>query len=48
MNDPADDLARAVEAVLFAAELPLTPPEITAYVGGDADVKGALAAMAQH
>ncbi len=48
MNDPADDLARAVEAVLFAAELPLTPPEITAYVGGDADVKGALAAIAQH
>lgn len=48
MNDPADDLARAVEAVLFAAELPLTPPEIAAYVGGDADVKGALAAIAQH
>ena len=48
MNDPADDLARAVEAVLFAAELPLTPPEIAAYVGGDANVKGALAAIAQH
>lgn len=48
MNDPAEDLARAVEAVLFAAELPLTPLEIAAYVRGDGDVKGALATLAQH
>jgi segregation and condensation protein B len=48
MIDPADDLSRAVEATLFAAEAPLTPTEIATYVGGDADVKGALAALADH
>ena len=42
MNDPADDLSRAVEACLFAASEPMTPAEITAYVGVDADVKRAL------
>ena len=43
MNDPADDLSRAVEAALFAADEPLSPSEIAAYVGADADVKRALA-----
>jgi segregation and condensation protein B len=42
MNDPADDLSRSVEAALFAAEAPLTPAEIAAYVGADVDVKAAL------
>jgi segregation and condensation protein B len=42
MIDPADDLARAVEATLFAANEPLTLSEIAAYVGADADVAGAL------
>jgi segregation and condensation protein B len=42
MNDPADDLSRSVEAVLFAAETPLTPAEISAYIGADVDVKTAL------
>ena len=42
MNDPADDLTRAVEATLFAAAEPMTVAEITAYVGVDADVKTAL------
>ena len=42
MIDPAEDLTRAVEATLFAASEPLTIPEIAAYVGADADVKGAL------
>jgi segregation and condensation protein B len=42
-QDPSEDLSRAVEAALFAAEAPLSPQEIAAYVGGDADVKGALA-----
>ena len=46
MNDPADDLTRAVEATLFAAEAPLNPAEIAAYVGGDADVRAALADLA--
>ncbi len=48
MNDPADDLARAVEAALFAAGEPMTVTEISAYVGADADVKGALAGLADH
>jgi segregation and condensation protein B len=42
MNDPAYDLSRSVEAVLFAAETTLTPAEITAYVGAGVDVKAAL------
>ena len=42
MIDPAEDLTRAVEATLFAASEPLTIAEIAAYVGADADVKGAL------
>lgn len=40
-----DDLARAVEAVLFASEHPLGLDEIRAHVGADADVRGALAAL---
>ena len=40
--DSADDLARAVEACLFAAEEPLTREQISAHLG-DADVKDALA-----
>jgi segregation and condensation protein B len=48
MDDPAQDLSRAVEATLFAADEPLSPAEIGTYVGGDADVKGALAALAEH
>jgi segregation and condensation protein B len=47
MIDPADDLSRAVEAALFAAEAPLTPAEIAACVGG-VDVKAALADLAEH
>lgn len=31
---PPDDLARAVEAILFAAEAPLTPAEVCAHLGG--------------
>jgi segregation and condensation protein B len=48
MNDPADDLTRAIEATLFAADSPLSAPEIAAYVGVDADVKGALANLAER
>lgn len=42
MIDPSEDLARAVEATLFAATEPMTVSEIAAYVGAEADVKGAL------
>ncbi|MDT8757333.1 SMC-Scp complex subunit ScpB [Sphingomonas psychrotolerans] len=42
---PQDDLGRAVEAVLFASEQPMTIDEIKAHVGAAADVRGALAAL---
>ena len=42
---PQDDLGRAVEAVLFASEHPMTVDEIKAHVGAEADVRGALAAL---
>jgi segregation and condensation protein B len=41
VTDP-DDLARAVEAVLFASDTPLSITEMRAHIGADADVKGAL------
>jgi len=43
-----DDLSRAVEAVLFAADEPLTIDAIRAHVGGEADVRGVLAALGEH
>lgn len=44
---PVDPLQRAVEAVLFASEAPLTIDEIRAHVGQEADVRGALGALEQ-
>lgn len=41
-----DDLVRAVEATLFAAEEPMTAEAISAHLGG-ADVKAALAELAE-
>lgn len=38
---------RAVEAVLFAAETPLTPSDIQTYVGRDVKVKQALSRLRQ-
>ena len=46
MTDP-DDLARAVEAVLFASDQPLDVAEIRAHVGAEADITAALAQLAQ-
>jgi len=43
-----DDLARAVEAVLFAADEPLTVEAIRAHVGAEADVRAALAQVADY
>ena len=40
-----DDLGRAVEAVLFASENPMSVDEIKAHVGPDANVRGALAEL---
>ncbi len=48
MIDPADDVTRAVEAMLFAAEEPVSVDEITSYVGAGADVKSALAVLEEH
>ncbi|MES2097785.1 MAG: SMC-Scp complex subunit ScpB [Pseudomonadota bacterium] len=47
MIDP-DDLARAVEAVLFAAHEPLTIEMIRAHVGEDVDIRGALERVSEH
>ena len=46
MNLP-DDLVRAVEATLFAAEEPMSAEMISAHLGG-ADVRGALVELAAH
>jgi len=40
--NPADELGRAVEAVLFAATEPLTVHDITAHVGEGFDARGVL------
>ncbi|HVI99582.1 MAG TPA: SMC-Scp complex subunit ScpB [Sphingomonas sp.] len=42
---PPDDGVRAVEAVLFAADAPLTIDAIRAHVGEGVDVRGALATL---
>jgi segregation and condensation protein B len=42
-----DDLVRAVEATLFAAEAPMTAEAIAAHLGG-ADVREALRVLAAH
>ncbi len=42
-----DELARAVEAALFASEMPLTPDEIAFYVG-EGNVEVALGQLAAH
>ncbi len=44
---PPDDIARAVEAVLFAAPEPLTPEAIRAHVG-EADMGEVLARLAEE
>ncbi|MBK6802410.1 SMC-Scp complex subunit ScpB [Novosphingobium sp.] len=46
MNRP-DDLVRAVEAALFAAEAPISEAEISAHLGGAA-VRDALEELAAH
>ncbi len=47
MSQPPDDLVRAVEATLFAAEEPMTAEAISTHLGG-AEVKAALAELEQH
>jgi segregation and condensation protein B len=45
--NPPDELVRAVEAALFAAEQPLTAEQLSVHLGG-ADVKAALAELEAH
>ncbi|WP_439540033.1 SMC-Scp complex subunit ScpB [Sphingomonas sp.] len=44
---PPDETMRAVEAVLFAAEQPLTLADLRAYVGEEADIAAALSLLAE-
>jgi segregation and condensation protein B len=43
-----DDFLRAVEAVLFVSEQPLTPAEIRLHVGEAGDLPAALASLSAH
>ncbi len=45
---PLDEVGRAVEAVLFAAEQPLAIADLRAYVGDEADIGAALEALSEH
>ena len=47
MSGRPDDLVRAVEASLFAADEPMTAEAIATHLGG-ADVRAALAELAEH
>jgi len=47
MTERPDDLLRAVEAALFAAEEPMTAEALSAHLGG-AEVRAALAELAAH
>ena len=47
MTAPGDDV-RAVEAVLFAAEQPMTAAEIAEYAGPHIDIGEALSILAEH
>lgn len=47
MNGDMDDLLRAVEATLFAAEAPMSVEALSAHLGG-ADVREALRELAVH
>ncbi len=47
MNEEPDDLLRAVEATLFAAEEPMSVEALSGHLGG-ADVRDALRQLAEH
>ena len=46
MTEATDDLARAVEAALFAADDSLSPAELATILGSDADLKAVLERIA--
>lgn len=43
-----DEQLRAIEAIVFASEEPLTPPQIGEYLGQDCDIMAALAKLAEY
>lgn len=47
MREP-DQLVRAVEAALFAAEEPMGVADLAAHLGADADIAGALETLRDH
>lgn len=47
-NAPLNEVARAIEAVIFASEQPLTVAEIRAYVGDECNVGATLLVLAEH
>jgi segregation and condensation protein B len=47
VTSPPDELARAVEAALFAADEPMTPAQLSAHLGG-AEVAPALLTLSAH
>jgi len=46
LTEASDDLARAIEAALFAAEGPLSPAELATILGSDADLEPVLEQVA--
>lgn len=48
MTDEPDDFLRALEAVLFASEAPLTLAELRAHLGGEGDLSAGLAVLSGH
>ena len=48
MNQPPDELVRAVEAALFAAEEPMSAADIALHVGTSVDVPAVLAELQGH
>lgn len=45
---PDDEQLRAIEAIIFASEEPLTPVQIADYLGQDCDVMAGLNILAEH
>lgn len=45
---PDDEQLRAIEAIIFASEEPLTPAQITGYLAQDCDIMAGLKILADH
>ncbi len=47
-NPPNEEQLRAIEAIIFASEEPLTPRQIGEYLGQDCDIQAGLVTLAEH